>query len=656
MMLLFKPTEQFRWLETHVWHAKRFHMTAQWNLKIPLHTNAKSGRSTYRFAKEHCILHDASYLRLVELRGTREGITRVVERMCDPMGCVGDGIGIGSKSFTSGLREGECLLYDFPNGFPARCLGPARFLWDNCEREEREASNVGAGAGGGGDKERPRQLWIWIHPGTLDAVLEALNKAVEESTERAKVAVENISGEIVRFSLLGPRSLRVLKSLFDVVPDLTTDQASQIWAKMGHMGGKRAAELLPGSVVALTTHDPRLKFPQRIVKEDTKDDKTADTLVKELKQRWPAPAARSKLWDSEHRTHLVDSKLKEKQLNDRRGKQPLPGTRLEATPEDSRIPVLVIQRSTGSNFPGFDLLLPKSWAMPFWKSLVFLDCKPRALNEIKALTFESGLHYFPDDFVGNQVQASVAQQVASDKQRRWDRTPIGKRANFEDLGNPFPFLPGWNPLVGLDGDAEEGAWTLRSTKLLNHLDRILSRKNLGSRPLLDVISEIRKTFEGLGTTAVSEEQLKKMLVPVRIEMLQGLPQPNAQVFVSDSPDELVVEEKEQVKMDTDDTSDDSNQQGDGTKEKGALDLLVDVFTKQEQHKLRTKPPVSSTGGQELIGYLTSAGYALSSGKGRGIGSVSLVGLIEVRRRKGGMVLVKNPAGRVGKPGKLELLR
>jgi predicted RNase H-like nuclease (RuvC/YqgF family) len=44
------------WLETHIWHAKRFKMVEQWGYKIPLHPNDKSVRASYRAMANGCLL------------------------------------------------------------------------------------------------------------------------------------------------------------------------------------------------------------------------------------------------------------------------------------------------------------------------------------------------------------------------------------------------------------------------------------------------------------------------------------------------------------------------------------------------------------------------------------------------------------------------
>ena len=42
------------WLETHIWHAKRFHMVELWGYKIPHYPNDRGVRAAYRDATARC--------------------------------------------------------------------------------------------------------------------------------------------------------------------------------------------------------------------------------------------------------------------------------------------------------------------------------------------------------------------------------------------------------------------------------------------------------------------------------------------------------------------------------------------------------------------------------------------------------------------------
>lgn len=45
------------WLETHIWHAKRFKMAELWGYKVPLHPCDKGIRAAYRGSAHHVLLH-----------------------------------------------------------------------------------------------------------------------------------------------------------------------------------------------------------------------------------------------------------------------------------------------------------------------------------------------------------------------------------------------------------------------------------------------------------------------------------------------------------------------------------------------------------------------------------------------------------------------
>ena len=56
------------WMETHVWHAKRFHMGERWGVKYPTRCSDKSDRSTYRLVQRNsaCVM-DRSYYTSFEI-------------------------------------------------------------------------------------------------------------------------------------------------------------------------------------------------------------------------------------------------------------------------------------------------------------------------------------------------------------------------------------------------------------------------------------------------------------------------------------------------------------------------------------------------------------------------------------------------------------
>jgi ribonuclease P/MRP protein subunit POP1 len=102
-VLRFRPhcrTGDKKWLETHIWHAKRMKMNDIWGYRLvclhsvgcPLsypspqaeHSTEKLFRPSHRAALHGCILHDASYTALIELKGKQELLRRVLNGCSDP--------------------------------------------------------------------------------------------------------------------------------------------------------------------------------------------------------------------------------------------------------------------------------------------------------------------------------------------------------------------------------------------------------------------------------------------------------------------------------------------------------------------------------------------------------------------------------------------
>lgn len=65
------PAPSTQLLPTHVWHAKRQHMESTWGWLLPQHAVGKgrAARSHVRHAKQHAVLHDASYCARIVISG-----------------------------------------------------------------------------------------------------------------------------------------------------------------------------------------------------------------------------------------------------------------------------------------------------------------------------------------------------------------------------------------------------------------------------------------------------------------------------------------------------------------------------------------------------------------------------------------------------------
>ncbi|XP_027287325.1 ribonucleases P/MRP protein subunit POP1 isoform X3 [Cricetulus griseus] len=143
------------WLETHIWHAKRFHMVKKWGYCLGERPTTKSHRACYRAMTNLCLLQDLSYYCCLELKGKEEEILKALSQMCS----TDTGLTFAAVHCLSGKRQGSVMLYQ-ANKYPRDMLGPVTFVWKSKTTP--------------GDSSEDRQLWIWLHPTLKLAVLEEM--------------------------------------------------------------------------------------------------------------------------------------------------------------------------------------------------------------------------------------------------------------------------------------------------------------------------------------------------------------------------------------------------------------------------------------------------------------------------------------------------
>jgi len=73
-----------RWLETHIWHAKRMKMVDSFGYRVALNSNSRSVRSNVQAMRDAAVAIDASYTAVVEVFGALEQIAAVFQRMVSP--------------------------------------------------------------------------------------------------------------------------------------------------------------------------------------------------------------------------------------------------------------------------------------------------------------------------------------------------------------------------------------------------------------------------------------------------------------------------------------------------------------------------------------------------------------------------------------------
>ncbi|XP_052256914.1 ribonucleases P/MRP protein subunit POP1-like isoform X2 [Dreissena polymorpha] len=762
---------QHVWLETHIWHAKRFHMTEKWGHKIPWKPTLRGERASYRASTRHCLIQDISYEVCLELRGRQELLIEGLSHMTNRE----TGQTFAAISCLQGTREGQTVLYHY-DSYPWDAIGPVSFMWKPSEpiREKyaNEATSEPRAAGDGSRPANQRQLWIWCHPACFDEVwseilkcfqlvergsldktsventhVNAENNKTDESkkdqiveasevtgnvssaikdkfntdiiaiNDKSNVQLLSLHGSILKFRMTGPESVAVLKeTLQPINVPQDSEKSTKWWASYyqdrTNMTNYKAqcdfletlsqctspSELPPHSIVAMTTRDPRMTRPERRTKVVT-----SETNINSNQAMNRAPISvgmsTSPLWCEEVRQRVLAEKRTDHQIHDLKADQLVRGQPLDLGGEESAVPVIVIQRPgpTKSNtgcqqLSGFDLLLPKGWAMPFWLALVYRGARCGGLSERESQAFEGRQLLFPNAYPDTGAGKACMVEKEKGLVEKYNRIPPAKRPNYTKLNVPSPFRCPWelllrdwcersnkivevnmgndmgknngdntkhrcemsdknvedklandmgkNDVDNSNRDVSAKIFVLRSLKTLCQLQAL-------SDPEHGVLKRNKKGEVDLDKNALLEKtlvaELNQSLVPVVLMMIQkGSPQEFGHICIPSQLDITQLEKDRAYGGPLEPACEDSMEMErlEKKKELKAKGINVKVSVDRTMKVLGEKDSVLVNNcSRDVIGFTHVGGYSLGSGNGGAMGYVSTLGLRQL--------LLRGPVGRLG---------
>ncbi|KAH8366581.1 hypothetical protein KR084_004570 [Drosophila pseudotakahashii] len=486
------------WLETHIWHAKRFHMVDRWGYRLALASCDKTYRACYRASAEHCLLQDISFYGCLEISGPLELLRQGFARLTSPQ-C---GLGVTAKTFISGRREGSVELFK-EGQYPLGALQRVSFMWRPRGKQEKDHT-----------------LWLWLHPSGAQAILEQLNsvfqlkskkqqtlpltegvkeeqqgmevemgtpgskehlskdKGQQESSKSSQkdlrfwtqtksfdlqpsysnaegtVHLVMLQRQFNRFRLTGPRAQRVLQASLrphhHQGEEELQDQAKANYCQAA-LQLSSPAELLSNLVMAHQVVDPRLQRP----KKRTKAEGKAQSLLsaEDLLLDQPTSLPESPLWSKEARERLAGNIMSTHTYNELRQQHSVvPGAPCAFEQQMQAVPVILIQRP-GSQDPkykrlgygcGWDVIVSAGYGMALWLTLTMWGARPGGLRELDSVAREAGAEmHLPDTIAGLQQAASAAEELRV----AYFRMPPNKRTNYRKLAVVSPFIAPWKCLV-----------------------------------------------------------------------------------------------------------------------------------------------------------------------------------------------------------------
>lgn len=184
-----RRSRRSKWLETHIWHAKRMKMKDYFGYKIADYCYDKSERATYRFIKNDATLYDMSYYGIFELAAsTKKEIIDYLSPYCKY------GLKELSKSklVASGLKSAKIKIYTTKTF--ETLIGNFECFWmptiENALNTEEK-------------------LWIISHPSCKAPLLKL---AEENQTAVKSKYFEDVFGV---YHLVGPKSCAKVARVLD---------------------------------------------------------------------------------------------------------------------------------------------------------------------------------------------------------------------------------------------------------------------------------------------------------------------------------------------------------------------------------------------------------------------------------------------------------
>ncbi|KAK9751294.1 Ribonucleases P/MRP protein subunit POP1 [Popillia japonica] len=462
-----------KWLDTHIWHAKRFHMIEKWGYRLPYSACDKAFRACYRASAKYCLLQDISYIGCIELRAEKDYIIEQFSKICDK----NVNLGIGAKAFINGKREGKLTL--FSSGIP---LGEITFHW--------MATN---------SKDQIRVLWIWVHAAFFNSVLHTLvnlfNVHLENDNpfgnyyrnNENNISLYDLRCELNRFRLTGPLSHAILQKCL-IPANVCTSQKwfkfyeyneefqnihisqSEYWKSLEHISSP--GEISPHIIISLVATDPRYNMPKKRTRALANNSRmpSVGTI--------PEGISISPIWNSSIRKFLRENKVSNYEFCESRRNLLVPGTNQEISP--MLVPYLLMQNpGSGSGFcDGWDVIIPSGWGQPTWLSFIMWGARAGGLREAESNLFEMGFPYsLQPDMKSGEIEDLRYTNLYKD---RYFSLPPNKRMNYNKFSIVSPFDCKWKVLLkdwNCFPSGTNNFYVLRDRILLRKIQDILIKKS-----------------------------------------------------------------------------------------------------------------------------------------------------------------------------------
>nr|ABV48774.1 ribonucease P subunit Pop1 [Tetrahymena pyriformis] len=488
-----------KWMETHLWHAKRMRMIKYFQYKIARTPNEKGDRACYRFANHDCTVYDRSYYEFLFIQGTNLLEFLQVHLLQKDYKTV---LVNQKKNFK--ISDPIDVYKNEQNSL----IGPAQFIWKTEE-----------------------ELVVILHPGCVQEWIQILALQIKklESTENEKqtaLKYEHVKDNYNIFDLAGPLSLYKLhylltnlglseeemKKIHPLVAQFSTmnDAAnypknhviqlnfksnvskklikppfdfSQICVDQNPLN----QDLLNQSLIDIVNYSKDVKREENSLLESIKTVKQNDYIIrfKTITRNRYTHKKKNKISKKQKTVALTQVKNDEKkkyedmkqqqaqklQKSEQIQEEQQEGEEVEVEDTEqqqnqeqmqieeiklandlvsSDINMVIIFRNSKQHKgygQGVTLVVNQGRGVLVWRLLSFIACKAIGLSEYNNIIEESGQKIFPNDYPLTNAYSILQKEQLEDKVTKHFMKPKGKRVNYARINSPFPLKPNFDYIL-----------------------------------------------------------------------------------------------------------------------------------------------------------------------------------------------------------------
>ena len=233
------PTIPSKWLETHLWHTKRFHMGDLFGWKVPLAHTGRGTAAALRLAQTNCTVQDATWSidggAVVLCAPSMETLCVTLAKICGEQAET-----LQDKMVLSGMRWGEGTVHQH-GAYPLGVIGPARFLF---YRQEKNGNS------GNADEYH---VAIFVHPAIRGKLYEALSSVT--GADDCECNLDHVVGGLSLIQVRGTNTMNAIR--FALRPTSEKDTSNVMsWDQVGQ--SSQAHTILPHGTVMPVKFSPTL--------------------------------------------------------------------------------------------------------------------------------------------------------------------------------------------------------------------------------------------------------------------------------------------------------------------------------------------------------------------------------------------------------------